>query len=90
MYLVIGPRGKGYWISKLDSKKDLLDALDNGHYKNYWVSQGPDLEFVDKLPKILEECSTMNEFNPNQVMIVKCEVVIPEPIQVTTKYKLED
>lgn len=90
MYLVIGPREKGYWVSKEANKETLLHNLNSGYYKNRWDSQGPDLEFVEELPKILENCATMDQFNPNQVMIVECKVVTPKPVEVTTKYELEE
>lgn len=89
MYLVIGAKDKGFWIKQIADKKILLNNLNRGYYRNNWTSQ-TDMIFVDELPRPLEQCARMSEFKPDQVFIVECKVIKPIPVEVTTKYRLED
>lgn len=90
MYLVIGPSEKGFWIAQVANKEILLNNLNKGYYKDKWVGQTDDLVFIEELPEPLAMCATMEEFKPNEVLIVECKVVVPEAVKVTTQYKLED
>lgn len=90
MYLVIGPRtDKGYWVRMVEYRSELESDLDNGAYKDYYEKE--DLIFVEELPKSIDRCARLEDFRPNEVLIVEVrKVIVPTPVKVTTQYILED